>query len=127
MPHGDRGSRPALTPADGADVRDGRLQFPADDPGQFGERKQRAAFQQAGGGGVGGQGQPQPSPTNQQGITPSPQDVFPDVFGPSQRPAEPVSETGESILPPDPDLALRALYRKFPHPDILRLIQRTRA
>lgn len=59
------------------------------------------------------------------------------VFGPTSRPGEPIS-AGAPVGPgpgptqpafeEDPDIFLRAVYSRFPHPDIARLLMRvTRA
>ena len=51
----------------------------------------------------------------------------PQVFGPTERPSEPLSAglRAGPILPDDPDVLLRALYWIYPHPDILRLMNLT--
>jgi len=56
------------------------------------------------------------------------------AFGPTGRPNEPIT-AGAALGPgpgappemePDPDMLLRAMYRKYPHPDLERLLQRRR-
>ena len=56
----------------------------------------------------------------------------PNVFGPSQRPDEPITAGANlgpgqspgtvSVLPEDPDQLIRAIYAMYPHPEILRLL-----
>lgn len=49
--------------------------------------------------------------------------ALPSVFAPTRRPGESITQglgQGE-IIPDDPDVLLRALYRILPHPDIARL------
>ena len=57
------------------------------------------------------------------GVTPSAPPAA-GVFGPTQRPGEPISTGlgGGMIVPEDPDVLLRALWQVYPHPDIARLI-----
>lgn len=49
------------------------------------------------------------------------------VFGPSERPSEPITQgipRQAQGMKPDADAMLRELYRQFPHPQILALIRR---
>lgn len=57
------------------------------------------------------------------------------AFGPTQRPREPITAgapegPGRNPRPTlqqqDPDLLLRAIYARFPHPDIARILLRRR-
>lgn len=64
----------------------------------------------------GGEGNPQPQLEVQR----------PDVFGPSQRPAEAIT-TGvpdQNLLPDDPVAFIRALYVRYPNEDLRRLLER---
>lgn len=74
----------------------------------------------------------QPSPQGggqQQGEQPVER---PDVFAPTGRPSEPLTAGAASgpgpqsleLLPPDPVAHLRALYQRFPHEDLRRLLER---
>ncbi len=134
MPRNPERDRPTLTPSMGAAVRDGQLQFPANDPGEHGERARLAAFQQA------GRTQPGTAPpttstaTAPPGSTPvgtppippsSPSPLPPDPFGPTERPDEPVaSPLQDDLQAEDPDILLRYIYAQYPHPDIRRLLAR---
>lgn len=46
------------------------------------------------------------------------------MLGPTRFPNEPVSAgvTEPQVIPRDPDALLRAIYQKYPHPDIARLL-----
>ncbi len=48
------------------------------------------------------------------------------AFGPTQRPNEPptVGQVSGSPLTLDPDMAMRILYSKFPHPNIERMLRK---
>lgn len=62
------------------------------------------------------------------GSPPAPQPVQrPDVFGPTNRPREPLTagtRQSQGILPQDPASLLRALYVRFPNEDLRRLLER---
>lgn len=95
--------------------------------GDFGARKQLESMQQAfplpatTGGGT-------PSSPSAGGGGPVPTEVQrPDIFGPSQRPDEPVSAGAMGqvgLLPDDPAEFLRAVYLAHPTPGVRRLLER---
>lgn len=86
----------------------------------------KALAEQQSGAPLAGQGRPSPGPSAGGGSAPPVVPAPVDVFGPSQRPAAPrgmpQQEMGPDILPEDPDMLLRAIYRQYPHPDIARLL-----
>lgn len=91
-----------------------------------GTRQQFEAFQDAAGGPpspAAGAGGAPPSPGAPAPSNPTdPHGVFAPMDGPSAHPARPQQQ----IEPDDPDLALRALYAAYPHPDILFLLEQRR-
>ncbi|MDX1744491.1 MAG: hypothetical protein R3324_01020 [Halobacteriales archaeon] len=99
-------------------------EFPAEFHGQ---RKQLRALQQAAPlEGGGGRSTVSPPSSGQSGAAAAPVDAF----GPSLRPGEPVTAGGlvgpgrtPLVDPADVDIALQAMYSRFPHPEILRLLQ----
>lgn len=139
MPRGRGGKRTPVDPAPQTNLP-GRLAERSDtgvpsqlpfNAEQHGDRAEFAAHQDAGAPGPGAaSGPPVPSssaggPPPGQGGAPVP---LPDVFAPgSGAPASPASMTigpDGRMVDDDPDLLLRVLYTQFPHPDILRLIQK---
>jgi len=50
-----------------------------------------------------------------------------DPFAPTDRPEQPITAGMEpnGMMAPDPTDALRAMYRRFPYPDIRRLLERS--
>lgn len=101
-------------------------------PGQdYGER-QAGAMQQAAAP-MAAPGTMPPSPPGGGG-RPGPQSAplaSGDAFRPSERPGEPITtgvpigpgSNGDPVLPPDPNLAIRALYRQFQTQGLLELLQ----
>lgn len=98
--------------------------FPAE---AYGQRQalaslQKAAPMAAGGNGVVAAGGP---PAASGGLPPG---IANGILGPTQRPTEPVtaglpSGPDRQIFPDDPDQLLRAIYQRYPHPDIGRFLQ----
>lgn len=74
-------------------------------------------------------GPPAPSPSPDADVAPG--GLMP-LNAPSQRPSEPLlagapgteGPGGGTLLPDDPNAILRHLYAVYPHPDILRLMER---
>lgn len=91
--------------------------------GDFGERKAMQAQQSAA-----------PMKSNDPDNLPPPAGLTEGAFGPTQRPGEPLTAgsplgpgrtpTEMTPLEKDPDLFLRALYTRNPHPDIERMLLR---
>lgn len=142
MPRG-RGKKPPANPApvsnlpgrlaqrsDGGPAANMNTPFNAE---AHGDRQDFAALQAAGGppsspsAAPGGPG-PSPAPGPPGGLPPGVPTGDPgaDVFGPSSNPGATPASTGTlpSQIPDDPDMMLRVMYAAFPHPDLLRLIQR---
>ncbi len=96
--------------------------------GTYGERKMLADQQNAApmaGGGADGVRTPTPGAAGGGGGAPQP--VMPgDPFAPTTRPTEPGTAGMAGTAPgeaPDVDMALRMMYRQFPHPQLLQLIR----
>lgn len=70
-----------------------------------------------------------PRPLGQAGATPPEGPPLPNLFAPSDRPAEsPLRGMRNDprqmrLLPDDPNALLRAIYAVYPHPDLARLIE----
>lgn len=97
--------------------------------GDFGARKQLESMQQsfplpATGG---GSAPPAPAAAGGGGSAPMPMPMPVDVFGPTQRPDEPLTAgagpEGVGMLPPDPAELLRAIYLRYPSPGTRRLLE----
>ena len=94
--------------------------------GGYGERQaaeaQQAAAPMAAGGPTGGAPAGAAGPGAGAGAPPL------DIFGPTGRPNEPVTQgLGNQglINPDDPDMMLKAIYQVFPHPSLARLLPET--
>ena len=91
----------------------------------YGSRQAQVAQQQAAplptGPPTAGGATPQPQPQQPPGPSQAEQ-----LFAPTQRPNESITAglggVGQSILPPNPDMALQIMAAVYPHPDILRLL-----
>ncbi len=89
--------------------------------GPFGERQELEEAQRAA-----------PLPDNRSGPgeaeggagpAPPPQPANEALFGPTTQPGPGGPRpTGNSFIPPDPDLLLKTIYQAFPHPEIRRLV-----
>lgn len=92
--------------------------FPAQVQGQ---RQDLTQLQQAAPLAPGGGGAPGPSLPGPEEGGPLPQGIL----GPTAFPNEPITAGLDEpkVLPRDPDDLLRALYQKYPHPDIARLLR----
>lgn len=95
---------------------------------QHGDRQEMEGFQQGtpGGGGSGGtSGGSSPSSGGAAGGPPTAGMQLPDVFAPNENPRpSPTTMQGRVQVPDNPDTRLLQLYSVYPHPDLLRLIQK---
>ena len=96
--------------------------FPAEFQGQrqaLSNLQSAAPLAAGGGGGSSVSGSPSGAPS------PLPANLANGILGPTQRPTEPVTAgLGEpQVIPRDPDMLIREMYRRYPHPDIGRLLQ----
>lgn len=91
--------------------------------GQYGARQAMESLQQAAPMAAGGGGQPSPS-TNSPTAAP-----LPAAFAPTQRPNEPITAglpsmpAAQSLAQLDADALLRLMIRRFPHPQLVRLLR----
>ena len=89
-----------------------------------GDRQDFEAFQAASGSPPGGAAGPSGAASPPGGPAGMPPELS-DVFAPAQQGDRPAStRTPPANIPDDPDMLLRVMYSQFPHPDLLRLIQR---
>lgn len=108
------------------DMDPGQQPFNAE---QHGDRKQMEGFQQedpTSGGQNAPSGGGSGTPGGGSGAPPTPGVQLPDVFAPNPNPrTSPASmQEGRVQVPSNPDIRLHQLYAVYPHPDLLRLIQK---
>lgn len=120
---GRMSERTDLTPAGSQQSRGQPVRVASGQP--YGDRAASVASQQAApmaAGGSSAQGSPAAASPPGAGVPPG---LLGGAFGPTTRPDEdPGTMPPSSPAMDDPDLLLRAMYQRFPHPDLERLLLR---